>query len=142
MHQCGPHLVHGAEDMSIILLEAADAGETCQGSRQLVPVQDAKVGHAKGQLSPGARPVIKHQTGAKQIDRRSVKNAIYNCQLQPRVIAKLKFTRMFQYYYERRSIFDLTDIQHFDKMCLQARFPFQWDPWRGLPMWIAQRLEQ
>lgn len=28
----GPDLVHGAEDMSIVLLEAADTGETSEGS--------------------------------------------------------------------------------------------------------------
>jgi len=56
------HLVHGAEDVGVVLLEAADADEARQGSRQLVPVQDAEVGHANGQLSPGARPVIEHQT--------------------------------------------------------------------------------
>lgn len=61
-----PHLIHGAEDMSIILLEAANAGEASQGSRQLVSVQNTKVCHAKRQLSPGARPVIKHQTVTKQ----------------------------------------------------------------------------
>lgn len=60
-----PHLVHGAEDVSVILLEAANTGEASQGSRQLVPVQDTKVGHAKGQLSPGARTVIEHQAGGK-----------------------------------------------------------------------------
>lgn len=73
MRQCRPHLVHGAEDMSIILLEAADTGEACQSSWQLVPVQDAEVGHAKGQLSPGAWPVIKHQAAAKQKDKHCVK---------------------------------------------------------------------
>lgn len=62
----GPHLVHGAEDMSIVLLEAADTGESSEGTRELVPVQDAEVGHANGQLSPGARPMIEHQTGAKE----------------------------------------------------------------------------
>lgn len=65
------YLVHGAEDVSIILLEATDTGEARQSSWQLIPVQDTKVGHAKGQLSPGARPVIKHQTGAKQTNRQS-----------------------------------------------------------------------
>lgn len=32
MHQCSPHLVHGAEDVSIVLLEAPDTGEASQGS--------------------------------------------------------------------------------------------------------------
>lgn len=44
---CGTHLVHGTEDVSIILLEATDTCETCQGSRQLIPVQDSKISHAK-----------------------------------------------------------------------------------------------
>lgn len=60
------HLIHGAEDVSIVLLEAADAGQASQSSRQLVPVQDAKVGHAQRQLSPGARSVIKHQAAVKR----------------------------------------------------------------------------
>lgn len=72
------YLVHRAKDVSIILLEATDTGQACESSRELVSVQDAKVGHAKGQLSPGARPVIKHQTGAKQeADNRL--NSIYKC---------------------------------------------------------------
>lgn len=76
----GPHLVHGAEDMSIVLLEAADTGEASEGSRQLVPVQDAKVGHANGQLSPGAWPVIKHQAVAKQKVKKNLhKNMNANC---------------------------------------------------------------
>lgn len=69
------YLVHGAEDVSIILLEATDTGKASQGSWQLIPVQDTKVGHAKGQLSPGTRPVIKHQTGAKQTNGQSEKYA-------------------------------------------------------------------
>lgn len=32
VYHWGLHLVHGAEDMSIILLEAADAGKASQGS--------------------------------------------------------------------------------------------------------------
>jgi len=31
-------LVHGAEDVGVVLLEAPNAGETSQGSRQLIPV--------------------------------------------------------------------------------------------------------
>lgn len=60
------HLIHGAEDVSVVLLEAADACQASQSSRQLIPVQDAKVGHAQRQLSPGARPVIKHQAAVKR----------------------------------------------------------------------------
>lgn len=65
------HLVHGAEDVGVVLLEAADAGQARQSPRQLVAVQDAKVGHAQRQLPPGARPVIKHQAAGRQ-DRRIV----------------------------------------------------------------------
>lgn len=60
------HLVHGAEYVSVILLEAPHTRETGQGSWQLVPVKNSKVGHAERQLSPGARPVIKHQTGGQK----------------------------------------------------------------------------
>ena len=38
------YLVHGAEDMGVVLLEAAHAGQTGQRSRQLVPVQHPEVG--------------------------------------------------------------------------------------------------
>lgn len=79
-----PHLIHGAEDMSVILLEAADTGEASQGSWQLIPMQDAKVRHAEGQLSPGARPVVKHQTVVKQMQRE--KHTDYNCRLQSSLI--------------------------------------------------------
>lgn len=68
------HLIHGAENMGIILLEAAHTGKACQGSWQLIPVQNAKVCHAKGQLSPGAWTVIKHQTVVKQTELESNTN--------------------------------------------------------------------
>lgn len=64
-----PDLVHGAEDVSIILLEAADTGEARQSSRQLVPVQYAKICHSERQLPPGAWTMVKHQAVATEFKR-------------------------------------------------------------------------
>lgn len=65
----GPDLVHGTEDVGVVLLEAADASQSGQGPRQLVPVQDAEVRHPQGQLPPGARPVVEHQAAGQTAQR-------------------------------------------------------------------------
>lgn len=63
------HLVHPAEDVGVVLLEAADSGQAAQRSRQLVPVEHAEVGHPEGEFPPGARPVAEHQA-ARQAEPR------------------------------------------------------------------------
>lgn len=75
--------------MCIVLLEAADTCEASQGSRQLVSVQDAKVGHAEGQLSPGARAVIKHQTGSRQRGETQINTSAKTKLIQSKVITTL-----------------------------------------------------
>lgn len=59
-------LIWTAEDVGVVLLEPPDAGEAVQGARELVAVQDAKVGKADGQLAVGAVAVGEHEavTGA------------------------------------------------------------------------------
>jgi len=59
----GTHLVRCTEDVGIVLLEPADSCQTRQSARQLVAMQNTKVGKADWQLSPRPRPMIKHQTG-------------------------------------------------------------------------------
>jgi hypothetical protein len=46
------YLVNAAEDMSVILLEAAHSSETREGARQLVTVEHAKVSKPDGQFFP------------------------------------------------------------------------------------------
>ena len=50
-----------AEDVRVVLLEAAHAREAGQGAAELVAVQHAKVCQAHGQLAVRARAVPEHQ---------------------------------------------------------------------------------
>lgn len=65
------HLLQRAENVGIVLLEAPDPRQPCQGPGGLVAVQDPKIRQAQGQLPPGARPVGEHQAGDGQTDRQS-----------------------------------------------------------------------
>lgn len=56
------HLIQCTEDVSIILLEAPQPGQSSQTTRGLCPVQGPKVCQSQGQLLPGSGPVGKHQT--------------------------------------------------------------------------------
>mmetsp|Transcript_3789 Transcript_3789/g.6313 ORF Transcript_3789/g.6313 Transcript_3789/m.6313 type:complete len:309 (-) Transcript_3789:797-1723(-) len=47
--------------MSIVLLEATDAGQTREGTGQFVAVQDTKVSKPNGQIAPRANRVGKHE---------------------------------------------------------------------------------
>lgn len=58
---CDHHLIHPAEDVSVVLLEAPNSGQTSQRSRQLVSVQDAEISQPQRELPPRARPVAEHQ---------------------------------------------------------------------------------
>lgn len=55
------HLIWCTEDVSIILLEAPQPGQSPQTTRGLSPVQDPKVCQSQRQLSPGSGPVSEHQ---------------------------------------------------------------------------------
>lgn len=54
-------LVHAAEDVGVVLLEAADAGEAGEGAAELVAVEDAEVGVADGEDVVGAGLVGVHE---------------------------------------------------------------------------------
>lgn len=56
-----PHLVHGAEDVGIVLLEAPDPRQPRQGPRGLVAMEHPEVGQPQGQLPPGSGPVGEHE---------------------------------------------------------------------------------
>lgn len=89
--------------MRVVLLEAANSREASQGSRQLVSVQDAKVGHAERKLSPGARTVIKHQAGSKQ--RGGKKSVKTQCDFN----LKLRQKHRFKTTLRVNARFDATD---------------------------------
>lgn len=55
------HLVWCTEDVSVILLEAPQPGQSSQTARNLCPVQGPKVCQSQGQLSPRSGPVGEHQ---------------------------------------------------------------------------------
>lgn len=55
------HLIGCTEDVSVILLEAPQPGQSPQTARGLGPVQGPEVGQSQGQLSRGSGPVGEHQ---------------------------------------------------------------------------------
>jgi hypothetical protein len=63
------HLFHGAEDVSIILLESPHSGEPRQGTGELISVQDTKVGKSQRHFSPRSRAVVEHQTKIRALLR-------------------------------------------------------------------------
>ena len=49
----GPaHLFRSAEDVGVVLLEATHTSEAGESSRDLVPMEDSKVGHTERELPP------------------------------------------------------------------------------------------
>lgn len=46
-------LVHGAENMGIVLLESSDSSKSGQGTRELISVEDTKVGHPPREILVG-----------------------------------------------------------------------------------------
>lgn len=59
-------LLGHAENVGVVLLEAADAGQASEGTRELVTMEDTKVGETDGQLTVGALAGAENQavTGA------------------------------------------------------------------------------
>lgn len=55
------HLIWCTEDVSVVLLEAPQPGQSPQTTRGLSPVQGPEVSQSQGQLSPGSGPVSEHQ---------------------------------------------------------------------------------
>ena len=54
-------LIGSTEDVRIVLLEAAHAGESTERAAQLVPMQDTEIGHPYRQLAIRSLPGLKHQ---------------------------------------------------------------------------------
>ena len=71
------HLLHCAENVGVILLEAPHSGQAGQGSWQFVPVEDPKVCQPQRKLPPRARPVAVHQTKGQPQRRKSGKCNMY-----------------------------------------------------------------
>lgn len=63
------YLVLSAENVGIILLEAAHTGKTGQCTREFVAVQDTKVSKANGQITVTAVSMTKHQTVTRAVHR-------------------------------------------------------------------------
>mmetsp|Transcript_4005 Transcript_4005/g.16005 ORF Transcript_4005/g.16005 Transcript_4005/m.16005 type:complete len:884 (+) Transcript_4005:169-2820(+) len=63
----GLDLVFAAEDVRVVLLEAADAREPREGARQFVAVQDAEVGVAHRKVAPRAQGLGEHEAVARAV---------------------------------------------------------------------------
>lgn len=55
--------------MSVILLESSDSGQTREGARDLVTVENTEIGKSKGQVPVGADLVIKHYAVGRAVHR-------------------------------------------------------------------------
>ena len=55
------NLVRGAEDMGVVLLEATYPRQPGECPRKLIAMENTKVGHTQGELTPGTGTVVKHQ---------------------------------------------------------------------------------
>ncbi len=53
-----------AEDVSIVLLETTDTGETGEGPADLIAMEDTEISKADRQVTIGAHLIIKHKTVA------------------------------------------------------------------------------
>lgn len=62
LHTCCLYLLGCAEDVSIVLAEAANSSETAERSRELVAMQRPEVGPSQRKLFPRADALLKHQT--------------------------------------------------------------------------------
>ncbi len=67
---CG-NLIHGAENVSVVLLETPYSGQPSERSWQLVSVQDPEVSQPQRELPPWARPVAEHQAAGPPESRKS-----------------------------------------------------------------------
>ena len=66
-------LIDGAEDVRVVLLEAAHAGQARERAAELVAVEHAKVGHAEGQVSVAAGAGGEEEAVARAVHRLEAK---------------------------------------------------------------------
>ena len=57
------------ENVSVILLESSDSCQTREGARDLITVENTKIGKSKGQVPVGADLVIKHYAVGRAVHR-------------------------------------------------------------------------
>ena len=81
-------LVRPAEDVRVVLLEAAHARQTVQRARQLIAVQHAKVGEAQGQLYESNRQeTVTSVAVERMLEHEAVTGAVHGLQTVLRVVA-------------------------------------------------------
>ena len=69
--------------MGVVLLEATYPGQTLEGARELVTVEDTKVGEAEGELSVGSGTVSKHEAVAWAVHWLEPKLCLFNLKVKP-----------------------------------------------------------
>ena len=62
-------MLRHAEDVCVVLLEAADAGEAVEGAGKLIPVEDAEIGEAHGEFAVGALAGAEHEAVRRAVHR-------------------------------------------------------------------------
>jgi len=60
-------LVHGTEDMSIILLEASNSNKTAQSTGDLVSVKDTEVSESHREITITVDTLLKHDAMSRTI---------------------------------------------------------------------------
>ena len=61
------YLIWHAEDVCVILLEAAHTSQTSQGTVSLITMQDTKVSESDGQVAVRTGSVVKHQAVTRTV---------------------------------------------------------------------------
>lgn len=59
---CYAYLLRGTEDVSVVLAEPANTGETSKRSGELITMQGPEIGPSQGKLPPRANSLLKHET--------------------------------------------------------------------------------
>jgi len=66
------------ENVSVILLESSDSGQTRESARDLITVENTKIGKSKRQISVGADLVIKHYAVGRAVHRFHTETLSFN----------------------------------------------------------------
>ena len=89
----GTELVETAEQMGIVLLETADTGQTAQGTRSLVTVENTEIGKAERQLTVRTLTDTKHQAVSRAVHGLESKSILLNIEREHVLLVVLPVSR-------------------------------------------------
>lgn len=86
-------LVETAEQVSIVLLETADTGQTTEGSRSLITVKDTEIGKAKRKLTVRTLTDTEHQAVSRAVHGLESKGIFLNGEREHVLLVILPMSR-------------------------------------------------